>query len=115
MQLHRQIVAGAVFEPVAQNGFFRTTQSWGYLQANRAQGTQVPAMVITRERLTLKPEQVRALLAKLVEPYRTMVLLAVLSGLRRGEIFGLKWKCIDWTDGLILVSEASYEGHAAPP
>jgi len=94
---------------------FRTAQSWGYLQANPAQGTQVPAMVITRERLTLKPEQVRALLAELVEPYRTMVLLAVLSGLRRGEIFGLKWKCIDWTDGSILVSEASYEGHAAPP
>jgi integrase len=38
-----------------------------------------------------------------------------LSGLRRGEIFGLKWKCIDWTERSILVSEASYEGHIAAP
>lgn len=72
-------------------------------------------MVVTREQLTLTPEQVRALLAELMESYRTMVLLAVLSGMRRGEIFGLRWKCVDWIDGSILVSEASYEGHAAPP
>ncbi len=36
----------------------------------------------TRERLALEPQQVRALLTELGEPYRTMVMLAVLSGLR---------------------------------
>ena len=60
-------------------------------------------------------DQVRALLARLKEPFQTMVLMAVLSGLRRGEIFGLKWKCIDWTERSILVSEASYERHIAAP
>jgi integrase len=85
------------------------------LQANPARGAQVPTLVATRERLTLNPEQVRALLKVLNEPYRTMVLMAALSGLRRGEIFGLKWKCIDWIEGSILVSESSYEGHVAAP
>ena len=94
---------------------FSTAQKWGYLQTNPAHGTQVPALVITRERLALTSEQVRALLAELNEPYRTMVLLAVLSGLRRGEIFGLRWKCVDFAGGSILVSEANYEGHCAPP
>ena len=94
---------------------FGTAQTWGYLQANPARGAQVPALVATRERVTLTPEQVRALLGVLKEPYRTMVLLAVLSGLRRGEIFGLKWRCIDWTERSLLVSEASYEGHTAAP
>ena len=37
------------------------------------------------------------------------------SGLRRGEIFGLRWKCVDFAEGSILVSEANYEGHCAPP
>lgn len=94
---------------------FGTAQKWGYLQTNPAHGAQVPALVLTRERSTLTPEQVRALLAQLKEPYQTMVLLAVLSGLRRGEVFGLRWKYVDWAEGSILVAESSYEGHSAPP
>lgn len=94
---------------------FGTAQRWGYLQANPARGTQVPALVDTRERLALAPQQVRALLGELTEPYKTMVLLAVLSGLRRGEIFGLRWKRVDFAEASILVAESSYEGHLAPP
>jgi integrase len=62
--------------------------------------------------LTLTPEQIRALLGVLAEPFRTMVLLALLSGLRRGEIFGLRWKSVDWLEGSIVVIEADYEGQA---
>jgi integrase len=94
---------------------FGTAQKWGYLQTNPAQGTQVPALTVTRERLTLKPEQVRALLDQLEEPYRTMVLLAVLSGLRRGEILGLRWKCVNSTESSIRIAESNYEGRAAAP
>ncbi len=94
---------------------FGTAQRWGYLQANPAKGAQVPALVDTRERLTLTPQQVRALLGELVEPYRTMVLLAVLSGLRRGEIFGLRWKWVGFAEGSVVVAESNYEGHSAPP
>ena len=94
---------------------FGTAQKWGYLQMNPAQGTQVPALVITRERITLSAEQVRALLDHLIEPYRTMVLLAVLSGLRRGEIFGLRWKYIDPANDSVRVAESNYEGISAAP
>jgi integrase len=94
---------------------FGTAQKWGYLQANPATGAQVPALVSTRERLTLTPEQVRALLDALAEPYRTMILLAVLSGLRRGEIFGLRWKYVDFAGKCVLVSESMYEGVSSPP
>jgi integrase len=94
---------------------FGTAQKWSYLQTNPAQGTQVPSQIAVRERLTLTPEQVRALFDELEEMYRTMVLLAVLSGLRRGEIFGLRWKCVSFQEGSIIVSEANYEGHAAAP
>jgi integrase len=94
---------------------FSTAQKWGYLQANPAQGTQVPALTVTRERLTLKPEQVRALLDKLEDPYKTMVLLAVLSGLRRGEILGLRWKCVDLVENSIRVAESNYEARVSAP
>ncbi len=94
---------------------FGTAQTWGFLETNPARTVQVPALVGQRERLTLTPQQVRSLLVELKEPYRTMVLLAVLSGLRRGEIFGLRWKYVGLSEHSITVAECSYEGHAAPP
>jgi integrase len=94
---------------------FAIAVQWGYLQMNPAQGTQVPALEDTRERLALRPEQVRELLGALPEPYRTMILLAVLSGLRRGELFGLRWKWVDFEKGAVTVAEAIYLGHSAAP
>jgi len=94
---------------------FGTAQKWGYLQVNPARGTQVPALVVTRERITLSAEQVRALLVHLIEPYKTMVLLAVLSGLRRAEIIGLRWKYVDLANGSVRVAESNYEGKSAAP
>jgi len=94
---------------------FSTAQRWEYLEKNPTRHVQVPSLVNTREKKTLTPEQVRALLGELEEPYRTMVLLAVLSGLRRGEIFGLRWKYVDFQEGSVIVAECSYEGHTAAP
>jgi len=94
---------------------FGVAVQWGYLHMNPAQGTQVPALEDTRERLTLRPEQVRMLLQELSEPFRTMILLAVLSGLRRGEIFGLRWKWVDFEGGSVTVAESIYLGHSAAP
>ena len=94
---------------------FGTAQSWGYLEANPTSKVQIPALMDKRERLTLSPQQVRSLLAELQEPFRTMVLLAVLSGLRRGEIFGLRWKYVNFVERAVTVAECSYEGHTASP
>ena len=93
---------------------FGIAMKWGYVQSNPAQGAQIPALVDTRDRRTLTAGQVRRLLAVLQEPYHTMVLLAVLSGLRRGEIFGLRWKAVSFEEGSLLVSESSFEGHSTP-
>jgi len=94
---------------------FRMAQKWEYLQSNPAQGAQVPAQTEMRERIALSPQQVKALLAELGEPFRTMVLLAVLSGLRRGELFALRWKHVDFVDRSIVVAESIYLGRTAAP
>jgi integrase len=94
---------------------FRTAQRWEYLEKNPTRQVQVPSLVNGRDKTTLPPEQVRALFGELKEPYRTMVLLAVLSGLRRGEIFGLRRKYVDFEEGSVIVAESSYEGHASAP
>ena len=44
----------------------------------------------------LTVEQIQALLEHLDEPYRTMVLLDASTGLRVGELLGLKWKDVNF-------------------
>ncbi len=46
--------------------------------------------------IVLSIEQIAALLRILKGPTRTMVFLAVFTGLRVGELLGLKWKDIDF-------------------
>jgi integrase len=94
---------------------FTVAKRWGYVQSNPVEGAQVPALRDTRERMALTPQQARALLAELPEPFRTMALVALLSGLRRGELLGLRWKCVDFLEGSILVAESNYQGHSSEP
>jgi integrase len=49
----------------------------------------------------LTPEQCSQILSALREPYRTMVLVAICTGLRASEILSLKWEDFDF-DGLKL-------------
>jgi integrase len=46
---------------------------------------------------------------------RTMVGLALLSGLRRGELFALRWRDIDPQNQCLTVREAVYEGTFGTP
>lgn len=44
-----------------------------------------------------------------------MALVAVLSSLRRGELFGLRWKGVNFAEGSILVCESNYHGQQSQP
>jgi integrase len=44
----------------------------------------------------LSPAEIRAILAELSEPARTLTMLAAVTGMRRGELVGLKWEDIDF-------------------
>ncbi len=94
---------------------FGMAKRWGFIAANPAEGAQVPALADTRERLALTPEQARRLLEELPDPFRTMALVATLTGLRRGELFGLRWGRVDFGKSAILVAESSYQGHSSQP
>ncbi|MGB2888046.1 MAG: site-specific integrase [Candidatus Acidiferrales bacterium] len=63
----------------------------------------------------LLPDQVRQLLAEIREPYHSLVLLAVLTGLRRGELFALRWGALDLEKGVLGVRESVYNGHFSTP
>jgi integrase len=51
----------------------------------------------------LTPDEVLMLLALLPAPARTMVVVAAVTGLRRGELVGLKWEDVDFENGMIHI------------
>lgn len=58
----------------------------------------------------LEPEEVQSLLAQLGNPFRVMVLLDVTTGLRRSELFALKWKDIDFSNFFIDIKRSIFLG-----
>jgi integrase len=59
--------------------------------------------------------QAAALLDALAALPKTMAGLAILTGLRRGELFALRWKDLDLAERSLTVREAVYEGIFATP
>jgi integrase len=58
---------------------------------------------------------VTRLLSVLEEPERTLVLMAVLTGMRVGELLALRWKNVDFQRRIVRVRESVYEGHISTP
>lgn len=95
---------------------YGTAKKWGfYSMDNPAQGVELPEKKAVRQKDVLSIQQIRALLMLLDEPCKAMVLIAVLTGLRVGEILGLRWKDIDFTVGELRVARAVYRGGIGSP
>lgn len=88
----------------------RTAVKWGHLQDNPTRDVDLPALKTVRPKWALTFAQAAQLLQRLPPLARTMVGLVMLSGLRRGELFALRWKDIDEQARCLTVREAVYEG-----
>jgi integrase len=93
----------------------RTAVKWGHLPENPARNVDLPALVTVRPKWALTMAQATALLTELPPLARTMVGLALLSGLRRGELFALRWRDFDEPGEHLLVREAVYDGSFSTP
>jgi integrase len=69
----------------------------------------------SREEIVLMPVEVSALLQELRDPFRTLILLAAVTGMRRGELFGLKWEDIDFYEAEIRVVRSIVDQVEGPP
>jgi integrase len=63
-----------------------------------------------REPMVLSVAQFRLLLGELDEPFRTMVILDLATGLRCSELFALKWCDVLWEDLTLLVRRGIVTG-----
>jgi integrase len=86
-----------------------------YITNNPAHGIRIREADSKREPRHYRPPEIRKLLSKLEDPCRTVVLVAVSTGLRIGEILALRWKRIDLLQSTIEVAETYSSGEFGPP
>ena len=97
------------------SSILRTAVDWQYLEQNPVVKAKLPPRPLTKPARHLLPDEVRKLVAEVPEPYRSMVVVAVLTGLRRSELFALRWGALDLEKGVLDVRESVYNGHFSTP
>jgi integrase len=95
--------------------FERATKWNCFAGENPASGVSLPEKVPVRQKHVLTPEQIPRLLELLKEPVRTTVLLGILTGMRVGEILGLRRKDISFVAGQIRIEQTNYRGSFGSP
>jgi len=93
----------------------RSAVKRGYLKKNHAHGVCIREVDSKKERRFYSQEQTRMLLGTLTEPCASVVSIAVLTGLRIGEILALRWKRIDLLGATLEVAETYSSGEFGPP
>ncbi len=93
----------------------QTAVGRGYLERNPAHGIRLREADVKPARRFYSPDQVRQLVAELTEPCRTVVNLAVHSGMRIGEILALRWKRVDLLRKTIEITETFSDGQFGSP
>lgn len=77
---------------------------WELIPANPAHGVKAPKAPAGRVRY-LQPGELRAVLEACPDWLRSIVGLAVSTGMRRGEILGLRWLDVDFKNGRIMLPQ----------
>lgn len=93
---------------------FNCAMRWGIVERGINPLSLVRVKGISRrqgEPQILAANEIQALIAALpMDPYRTMVVTALSTGLRCSELFALKWLDIDWERLTLLVRRAIVDG-----
>jgi integrase len=83
--------------------------AWRYLEENPARGLSIGERVPKKEPAFLEPRDALRLIEALPEQCRTVVIVAVLTGLRIGEIAALRWGRVDFLRGVIEIKQTYSE------
>jgi len=90
--------------------------TWYGLEKNPALGVRLPKLEVKRKTFALSPEEAGRLIKAIRNlKVKTMIVLAIVTSLRRGELLALRWGRIDEAQATIEVREASYHGRLGPP
>lgn len=93
---------------------WRSAQAWGYASHNAIAGVRVPRRGRI-ERFFFSLEEVRKILAGAREPEHTVYWLAAETGMRAGELAGLRWADVDLEGLMVRVVQSAWRGKLQQP
>jgi hypothetical protein len=102
---HQPMIAISVYSPAWPVGRERLKE----VDVSQVKTKVNPDVWVTD--IVLTNDEFRLLLARFTGMYRVMVMLAACVGLRRSEIFGLKWSDCNWLLREIFVQRSHVEGY----
>ncbi len=79
--------------------------SWGYIVRNPADNISLPRIEKQEVNFLAGDDLKRFIDAVKGNPYESMFLIAIFTGMREGELLGLPWDCIDFKKGTINVKQ----------
>lgn len=104
------LAAGTIhsYHRVLSAVLFRAVK-WGYIKSNPASCADLPSIANRRAAYLDEPDARRLLELLKDEPikWRTIVTFDLLSGLRRGELAGLRWQDVNFQDQTIIIRQTS--------
>lgn len=92
----------------------KTALTWELIERNPVGEIKLPPGKSVERAPVLMPEQIAQLIARLVEPYRTMVVIASTTGMRKSEVLALRWEDFDRKAQVIHVRRSLYRGKDRP-
>ncbi len=92
---------------VLMKTLFKHAKEWGHTKINPAADIK-KFKEEHREMDYLNPSEINLLLNNADEPYRTLFMTAVMTGMRRSEVLALQWGDIDWNSNTIHVRRSLY-------
>lgn len=93
---------------------FKHAHRWGYVKTNQAEHVDRPR-IEKKEIEILEPEQIKKLLGHATDAYRMAFKMAVMTGMRAGELWGLQWGDVDWNSAQIYVRRSLWCGNFQNP
>jgi integrase len=93
---------------------YQHAMRYGWTTANPIRLVRQSALPL-QEEIVLTPVEVAALLSELRDPFHALILLVSVTGLRRGELFGLKWEDVNFDEAEICVVRSLVDQVEGPP
>lgn len=93
---------------------WNSAKAWGYVAHDPFESVRLP-QIRRRERFFFSLEEIRRILDSASEPYKTFFWLAAETGLRAGELCGLRVEDIDRSKALVRVRQSVWRGKVQDP
>lgn len=89
-------------------------KGWGVVERNVCEGIKMPRLNPV-ERPTFTIEQMQQIIQAAEEPFKTFFWLAAETGMRAGELIGIRWEDLDLDKGIVSVRQSVWNGNVGTP